>query len=67
MWSCMGVPLVLKVMVFCQVGPGHPRAVNKKHEGWGGEDAYFTVATQYAPTPCLSWCNRTAVGSPSWT
>ena len=46
---------VLWVLVTCsgraccyQVGPGHPRAVNKKHEGWGGEDAYFTVCTQYA-------------------
>lgn len=30
-----------------KVGAGHPKAVNRKHEGWGGEDAYFCVAAEW--------------------
>jgi hypothetical protein len=26
-----------------KVGAGAPKAINKKHEGWGGEDAYFCI------------------------
>ena len=29
-----------------KVGAGHPKAVNRKAEGWGGEDAYFCTAAE---------------------
>ena len=29
-----------------KVGAGHPKAVNRKAEGWGGEDAYFCIAAE---------------------
>lgn len=29
-----------------KVGAGHPKAVNRKAEGWGGEDAYFCSSAE---------------------